>query len=253
MSMQQMNTPRQVALSQVMVILFAAAFALLPHRYYLLIILLYIVVFPIILSKSGKGPGTKGRIDEIEAGVTLLDEKNAQQIMSRDLQLAEELQAQIKTMTTAFLLMPVVLIFFWLYEKYLFAPVVDLFSSRELGKFVSTFIMFEGSFIISRASMVYASKKTTSQAQMLVMPQKYRVTSRGIVSKSLGSRIAIPFPLKDFKVHMEPKRKFVELVPLDPKKARGKIRLYTKDPYKLYNILQRYVEEKKGGEKEKAG
>lgn len=252
MSMQQMNTPRQIALSQLMVIVFAGAFALLPRKYYMVIILLYIIVFPVLLSKMGKGPGTKGKIDEIEEGVVLHEEKNAQQIMSKDLQLTEELQAQIKTMTTTFLLMPLVIVYFWLYGRYLFNPVADLFEGESLGRFVSTLLMFEGSFIISRVSMVYASRRT-GQVQMLVMPQKYKVTSRGIVSKSLGSRLAIPFPIKDFQLHMDPKRKFVELVPLDPKKARGKIRLYTKDPYKLYNILQRYLEEKRGGETEKAG
>ncbi len=244
MSFQQMTSPKQMLLSQVMIIMFSAAMAFLPRQYYMLLIVAYILILPVIITKMNMRPGAKGGDpQEIERGAILYEEKNAQQIMVSDTKLTEEIQAQLKGMTLSMALFPIIIAWFWLYGKFLFDPVQEALFGGSAGRFLSTLILFEGSFVISRISAV-ALRGRVKQAQMIVMPNSYKVTSKGIVSKGLGSRVALRFPLKDYELVLNPKRKFVELVPKDEKmRARGKIRLYARDPYKLHNILQRYVGE----------
>jgi len=65
------------------------------------------------------------------------------------------------------------------------------------------------------------------------MPGKYIVTDKGIASTGFGG-IAIQFPLpEDVEISINTRRKYVEL-----KLGKGqRIRLYTKNPQRLYDLI----------------
>jgi len=73
----------------------------------------------------------------------------------------------------------------------------------------------------------------------LNIPTSYIVTDKGVVIKGLVTTKGVKFPLPpDVRLNMDKNRRFVELV-RDGRRTVTKLRLYTRNPEKLYDILRR--------------
>ncbi|MEM2019032.1 MAG: DUF2208 family protein, partial [Zestosphaera sp.] len=68
---------------------------------------------------------------------------------------------------------------------------------------------------------------------------EYEVYDKGIV----GAGITLKFPLKtdQYRVEYNTKRMYVDLIQTSSSKTSVKLRFYTKNPERLYEVLRRYA------------
>ena len=72
----------------------------------------------------------------------------------------------------------------------------------------------------------------------LVVPRAFTITSRGVLLQGIVSKTAIKFPIEGYEIRVSVPRRFVEFVK-DTGKSIVKVRLYTREPEKAYNIIMR--------------
>ena len=254
MSMPMQSTRKQLIIGQVSIIIFALVAGFLGRNgwQYWIFVILYFIVFAVVMQKLGGG-GVKGkaRVEEVEQGKVLVEEKESFQILTEDVDYHREMADQMKMMQGQMLMFFPIMLYFILAFNPILNTVPKYFENEHLGYAAAYLVLFEGSFLLSRLgqwAMERRMKKTGKKFVMINAPRAFTVTSKGIILQGLASRNAIAFPLKDYRVNHSPQRKFVELVHEMPK-AILKIRLYTRQHEKLYQILKMHSgEQGKEGE-----
>ena len=258
MSMPMQSTRKQLIIGQVSIIIFALVAGFLGRSgwQYWLFVILYFIVFSIVMQKLGGG-GVKGkaRVEEVEQGKVLMEERESFQLLTEDVEYQREMADQMKMMQGQMLMFFPIMLYFFIVYRPILNTVPKFFANEHLGYAAAYLVLFEGSFLLSRLgqwAMERRMKKAGKKFVMINAPRAFTVTSRGIVLHGLASKNAIAFPLKEYKVNHSPQRKFVELVNEMPK-AILKIRFYTRQHEKLYKILKIHMGEpgKEGEEKRK--
>lgn len=244
MSLATQFTWKQVAFSQLTIILFSIV-AGLYRDYYIYVIIAYFVALPILISRQARRIGG-GRVssEEVESGRKLWEERDVSELLAKDVDYVREMSEQMKATTYAMISMPAILGYIYLYRKALAEHVRSLTPDPSLAAFLDFFVMFEGSFFISQAFTLYMRKKLVKKMpSMVIAPRRYLVTDRGISAKGFGTTFALKFPLENVAVAFNERRKFVELTIEHPEKsgASTRIRLYSRNPKRLYEIIRRRV------------
>ncbi|MGC8997770.1 MAG: DUF2208 family protein [Fervidicoccaceae archaeon] len=235
---------KQILIGQLSILLFAVVAGFLGRTgtIYWAFIFLYFIVYMYLMSKFGqpKYPSS-AKATELDKGKPLYEEMRPFEYVSNDKQYASEMQEQMKMMNVSMMLSFVVLIYFFLAFGPVTAYIAPKFSDERIGMTVAYLTLFEGSFAISTLGQVYTSrrmKKQNKKPVMINIPRSFSVTTEGIILRGLTSSSGLKFPLDGFKVELNEERKFVELIN-ETDKAIYKVRLYTKSPKKLYDIIMR--------------
>jgi len=127
----------------------------------------------------------------------------------------------------------------WPYTSHLYDYFSQLVGEGRLAHFLAYLVYFEGLFIISQASYLWALRKV-GKITMIQMPQAFTVTEKGIVFQGIVGKSGFRFPLPaEAKLNIDEKRRFVEIV-IEGKRSVSKIRLYTRNPKRLLEVLKRY-------------
>ncbi|MEB3757840.1 MAG: DUF2208 domain-containing protein [Desulfurococcales archaeon] len=244
---------KQALLSQVSIIVFSLAAAFFRH-YYGYIILLFFIVYFVAMAKLNKSKAGKGKVpvEEMQASKKFIEEKNARDIMMEDKELSKDMAEQMNAMKIMMIPSLIVMVYFFLLWKYV--PTIGDYltpyvNSHPIAYFLAFLLYFEGSFAITWGSRIYMLRKT-GHIVSYNMPTSYRVTEKGILVGGLLGQQPIPFPLEDdVELNLNEKRKFVEIIQTKDRNII-KIRLYTKQPRRLYDILVRYgLKGRKPGDK----
>ena len=234
---------KQAMLSQISIIVFSLAAAFFRH-YYGYIIALFFIVYFVAMAKLNKSRAGKGKVstEEMQSSKKFIEEKNARDIMMEDKEISKDMAEQMNAMKIMMIPSLIVMVYFFLLWKYV--PVIgsDLtpyVNSHSIAYFIAFLAYFEGSFAITWGSRWYMMRKTGHMVTYN-MPTSYTVTEKGILVGGLLGQQPISFPFEDnVEINLNEKRKFVEVVQYKDKNII-KIRLYTKQPKRLYDILVRY-------------
>ena len=235
----------RILIGQASMILYSLMLALLGRsgKTFLLVFIL-IILFSVLMSRRAKSPLGAGSVrpEEVLQGRKLYEETQVRELQQRDKGLIMDMQEQSKfTMYSMVGMIAAMAYFFllWPYIDYLYLYVAGALGEGKLSEFIAYLVYFEGLFIISQASYVWALRKVGKIA-IPQMPQGYTVTEKGIVIHGLTGKKAIPFPLpREAKIEVNEKRGFVE-ISVEGKRSITKLRLYARNPKRLAEIIRRY-------------
>lgn len=125
--------------------------------------------------------------------------------------------------------------------KGLFGSFVD---DEHLLSFMSYLAFYFLFFLFSLCTTLLSRITYRTVGGMLVVPQTYLVTDRGII---LDDRTPLKFPLKNALLKLDERRKFVEITVKNPAQGTGTVRyrLYTRQPQGLYSLLSKMLAEER--------
>jgi uncharacterized membrane protein len=152
------------------------------------------------------------------------------------------MEAQIKFSTILMLSTLVGLVYFliaWRYVPSLYELLKGYVGSDFLAHMLAFLLYLEGFFIISQVSTEIALRRA-GRITVITMPNEYIVTTKGIVYRGFLSNTALAFPLNPHvTIRLDEKRGFVDIVS-EGKVSSTVLRLYSRDPRRLYEIIRRY-------------
>lgn len=237
------GTLRTTLISQAYLLVLAAVLAAAP-RYYLLVFLIYLaIVFGFSMYASRRSlRGAKVSREEIEASRQLFAEKNALDLAATDDELFKLYSKQVKGMILYIALLPLYWAIFETARRLMpsFEATLSAYGlSTVAARFILWVAAFEAMFAISMLTrkLTVGGFFTTSPAQQPpTVPASYIVTEKGILVRgAIGNVIGFPLP-EGTEVILNEQKNYVEI----RFKNGGRLRLYTKRPRRLYEIIQRF-------------
>lgn len=237
---------RRAAVSQLFVVLYSiiAAFLGISARTFLLMIVLVVLVSYLQNRLWKRDPlgGAAVSADLVASAKKIYEEKNVREIQMQDAELMNDMQPQFRYMMWLNLALFAGLAYFflaWGRVESLKLFLLERVGSETLAAFLAFLIYMEGFFIINQLAM-YGAMVKAGRVPFITYPNDYVITERGILLKGLLSNSAIGFPLpKDVSIKLEERRGFVDLVK-EGKRSVSVIRLYSRTPKRLYDILRRH-------------
>ena len=246
---------RMVALNQLYILIYSALAALIGINVYLfLLIFVFIAISMIIQSMltSSSLNEKSSYVQDILSGKKLFHEDNTRAIQSKDTMIYLDLQEQTKFSLYTMLGVLIGLAYFFalwdyvphlakflllkMYGETLSLPSIDV----RLGLFLAFLIYFEGYFVINQGIIMWSLSRV-KKLPALNVPTSYIVTDKGIVIKGIVTTKGIRFPLPpDVGLALNKERRFVELT-REGRRTVTKLRLYTKNPEKLYDIIKKFT------------
>ena len=223
---------RSLLMSQVFAIVFSLVAAFAPQYFWILVIA-FMLIIPFTMGFGALKARATGKYKEIVNARRVFKEDNAMDLAMRDPKLSSELGQQMKTMLYSFATLPLFIIVSMGYRSY----ILPYFQSSEdiIIRFLGFLIMYEIFVMIGRLVQLLMMRKS---GFTLMIPQKYIVTEKGIIGKG----VTLSFPLKNYKIEVNYRRKFVQLVPIkSSSRIKAITRLYTKDVERLKKILEKYA------------
>ncbi len=223
---------KSLLMSQVFAIVFSLVAAFAPQYFWILVIA-FMLIIPFTMGFGALKARATGKYKEIVGARRLFKEDNAMDLAMRDPKLSSELGQQMKMMLYSFVTLPLFIVVSMGYRSY----ILPYFQNSEdvVIRFLGFLFMYEIFVMIGRLVQLFMMKKS---GFTLMIPQKYVITEKGIIGKG----VTLAFPLKNYKIEANYRRKFVQLVPL---KSSGRVktitRLYTKDVERLKKILEKYA------------
>ncbi len=223
---------RSLLMSQVFAIVFSLVAAFAPQYFWLLVIA-FMLIIPFTMGFGALKARATGKYKEIINARRLFKEDNAMDLAMRDPKLSSELGQQMKMMLYSFVTLPLFIVVSMGYRSY----VLPYFqNSNDIAiRFLGFLIMYEIFVGIGRLVQAFMMRKT---GFTLMIPQKYIITEKGVIGKG----VTLSFPLKNYKIEADYRRKFVQLVPTKTSgRMRTITRFYTKDVERLKKILEKYA------------
>ncbi len=223
---------KSLLMSQVFAIVFSLVAAFAPQYFWILVIA-FMLIIPFTMGFGALKARATGKYKEIVNARRLFKEDNAMDLAMKDPKLSSELGQQMKMMLYSFVTLPLFIVVSMGYRSY----ILPYFQSSEdiIIRFLGFLFMYEIFVMIGRLVQLLMMKKS---GFTLMIPQRYVVTEKGIIGKG----VTLSFPLKNYKIEANYRRKFVQLIPL---KTSGRVktitRLYTKDVERLKKILEKYA------------
>lgn len=239
------NMGKRALISQAYLVAYSALAALVGVSGLLwLLVFLFFIIFVLIQVRMSRGALGQGKVkaEEIESDKVIYEEKNLRELQMNDEGLLAEMQQQSKaSMLMSAGTFAALLYFFLLWGR---IPSLHSFFASQFGlsdkvaMFLAFLVYFEGAFVINQIIILYTARKM-GKMPVINMPQGFKVTEKGIILQGLLGRQAIKFPLpSDVSIQVDERRKFVELVK-DGKRSITKIRLYTRNPKRVYDLIVR--------------
>jgi len=236
----------RLGLGQFYIIVYSliAAWLGIGLRTFLIIMLLIVVTTYIQNRLFSRNPmsSVKVRVEDVAGARKLVEERDLRELQSKDEGLIRDMEAQIKFTTILMLSTLVGLAYFfiaWPYVPSLYELLKGYVGSDFLANMLAFLLYLEGFFIISQVSMEIALRRV-GRITVISMPNEYIVTTKGIVYRGFLSSTALAFPLNpQVTIRLDEKRGFVDIVS-EGKVSSTVLRLYSRDPRRLYEIIRRY-------------
>lgn len=236
---------KSTLLNQVYILIYSVLAVFIGVNYMLFILVIIFVMISMFLQSylGGNPLGKNTKVTEILQGKRLYHEPETRSIQMKDKQVMVDFQGQTKFTLYTTIGMFIGLIYFFV----LFKHVPDLAKflgyyisySARLDLFLAFLIYFEGYFIITTLNMIWAVSRI-KKLPMINTPSQYTITDKGIVIKGMISTKGIAFPLpNEVNVNINEDRKFVEVIK-EGKRTITKLRFYSKNPKRLYEIIRKY-------------
>lgn len=238
------NPWQRLIQSQIFVIIYAAIAAVLgiTLQTFLLALVLILIATYVQNRLFNKSPFGNARPEQVLSAKKLYEEKNTREIQAQDEGFYMDMQPQLRYMMWLNLsILPGLAYFFLAWGRLgeLQAFLRTYFESELIVNFLAFLIYMEGFFVINQIALLLAANRA-GKVSFINYPSEYTVTSSGIVFKSLISSTAIPFPLPSMiDVRVDERRSFVDLV-TEGKRSSTIIRLYAKNPKRLYELIKRH-------------
>ena len=240
------NRLLRIGLGQFYIIVYSliAAWLGIGLRTFLIIMLLVVVTTYIQNRFFSRNPmsSVKVRVEDVAGARKLVEERDLRELQSKDEGLIRDMEAQIKFTTILMLSTFVGLVYFfiaWRYVPSLYELLKGYVGSDFLANMLAFLLYLEGFFIISQVSTEIALRRA-GRITVISMPNEYIVTTKGIVYRGFLSSTALAFPLNPHvTVRLDEKRGFVDIVS-EGKVSSTVLRLYSRDPRRLYEIIRRY-------------
>lgn len=238
---------RRALVSQIFVIVYSviAAFLGINFRTFLLVLVFVILATYVQSRLSRKDPlgGAAVSTDLVMSGKKLYEEKNVREIQMKDAELMRDMQPQFRYMMWLNLALFVGLAYFflaWGRVESLKAILMERVNNEIAAAFLAFLIYMEGFFIINQLAM-YGAMVKAGKVPFITYPNEYVITEKGIVFRGLLSSTAIGFPLPSgVSIRLDESRGFVDLVK-EGKRSVSVIRLYSRAPKRLYELLRRHA------------
>jgi uncharacterized membrane protein len=240
------NRLLRIGLGQFYIIVYSliAAWLGIGLRTFLIIMLLVVVTTYIQSRLFSRNPmsSVKVRVEDVAGARKLVEERDLRELQAKDEGLIRDMEAQIKFTTILMLSTLVGLVYFFIAWPYV-PSLYELLKGYVGGDFLANMLAFllylEGFFIISQVSMEIALRRA-GRITVISMPNEYIVTTKGIVYRGFLSSTALAFPLNPHvTIRLDEKRGFVDIVS-EGKVSSTILRLYSRDPRRLYEIIRRY-------------
>jgi Predicted membrane protein len=236
----------RIALGQAYIIVYSVLAAWMGVNYRTFIIIMLLIILTTYLQNRflSRNPmsSVKARVEDVSSARKLIEEKNLRELQSKDEGLIADMQAQLRFTTFMMMSTLVGLLYFfiaWGHISDIYGFLKGYIGSDFLSHMLAFLVYLEGFFIISQASIEIALRRA-GKIVAISMPNEYIVTTKGIVYRGLLSNAALAFPLNPHvAIRVEEKRGFVDIVN-EGKVSLTILRLYSRDPKRLYEILRRY-------------
>ena len=236
----------RLALGQFYIIVYSliAAWLGIGLRTFLIIMLLIVVTTYIQNRLFSRNPmsSVKVRVEDVAGARKLVEERDLRELQAKDEGLIRDMEAQIKFTTILMLSTLVGLVYFfiaWRHVPSLYELLKGYVGSDFLANMLAFLLYLEGFFIISQVSTEIALRRA-GRITVISMPNEYIVTTKGIVYRGFLSSTALAFPLNpQVTIRLDEKRGFVDIVS-EGKVSSTVLRLYSRDPRRLYEIIRRY-------------
>lgn len=250
-----MRTYLTYAIGIALMVLFAYMTSYYPQMLSTLFFVYIVAVLGITFLLTGKSAARMVRdIEYISKGKRLFSARketiNKLKILDAE-ELSRELRGQSTFMAIYFL--PMILVLALIFIPGIRDAIIgsleglfgDLAHDKHLARFIAYLTFYSLFYVVSLSSMVASKVVQRKYGGMLMVPQSYVVTDRGLI---LDERTPIKFPLTDAKVSINEKRNFVEIELKSAQQPTGGVvryRLYTRQPRVLYDILRERLAEQR--------
>jgi len=221
-----------VAYMIVFAVVFAAISSFVPSRYTGIVFLIYFVAFMAIMMLVPRLRARKVATKVLESNARVLlkvEQSEVMDLMSKDTELVRE----AKSFFGKYMLMMIIPFALWFLILYVLRPIIvpPTIKHGTLEMFVRYLILY-GIF----SAIAFGLRFVTQTQQMPMALTAYEVRENGILS----SMIALQFPLDcdRYRINFSYERRFVEI---EDRYSGQRIRLYTHDPHKLKEILDKYA------------
>jgi len=213
-------------------VVFAAISSFTPPQYTGIVFFVYFIAFMAVMMIVPRLRTKKVASKLLEAkGRTLLkvDQREVMELMSKDAELVRE----AKSFFGRYVLMMVIPLALWFVVLYVLRPIIIPPSVKHgtIEMFLRYLVLY-GIF----SAIAFGLRFVMQVQQMPMTLTSYEVRENGILS----SVIALTFPLNcdRYDINYSYERRFVEIV---DRYSGQRIRLYTYDPHKLRELLDKYA------------
>ena len=211
----------------------------------------FVLIMAIMMIAAGKSASKVIKdINYIQESEKILevDSETVRKLKEKDYLVFEEEKTQylasLLTLIPMILIMAIFLIK-WIRDALLQGArsiVVGFVPDEQLATFASWLMFYSLFFLIAQGSYLFTRiyfkmKKITP----LTVASTYTIREKGLI---IDNRLPLKFPLKNAKLSVNTKRKFVELElrgvpsPSMPTQQTSRIRLYASNPKEIYKILK---------------
>ncbi|MEO3993175.1 MAG: DUF2208 family protein [Desulfurococcaceae archaeon TW002] len=222
--------------SQVLAFSLAVINVFYPQYYQYTFIVFFIVAILFMswsVRKSRVGGGVSS--SEIKTGRLLFKASRnyVLELQGKDSQLVSELKPVLKVSLLNLVILPVFLVWYWWYFDFIRTLAIEAVEYR----FLAYLIGYEVPLGLVQVMNLAGRRAVKSFVQVIA---EYEVYDKGIV----GTGITLKFPLRtdQYRIEYDTKRMFVDLIQIPSTgKTLIKLRLYTKNPERLHEVLRRYA------------
>lgn len=177
-----------------------------------------------------RGPSLE-QLKEVRGSKKIYEEESAGvlRLMASDTQLTQEMKPLAISSFLSIFAIFITLAWYYLYFNFARSLTNDP-SLADSFRFLVFLIAYEVPYAIMAVISLSQNKASKSFAQI---PRNYALFELGLA----GQGIVIKFPMDNYEIKLDSKRKFVELVGKDEKKP-VRIRLYSSKPDELFEMIK---------------
>ncbi len=171
---------------------------------------------------------------EVLGSKLLYREEVDQEVIMRDEKLLEEYSRVIRaTILPSIAAMVVAVVLLFILPHPLESLYKTVVGDKLLARLATWLTVFESVFAVS---WVLRLASGATRVEPIAVARSFEIREKGVVLNTGPMPTIIPFPLDEYDVSVDESRGFVEL---RSRKTRSRIRLYTRRPQRVYELLRR--------------
>ncbi|MEM3659034.1 MAG: DUF2208 family protein [Thermoproteota archaeon] len=218
---------------QIMILTLAVLNTYYPeYLTYTFIVFVVISIIPTYLRMRTQMKGShSGQLKEIKESKKIYEEGGSEvsRLMALDAQLTQEMKPlAVLSILSIFVFIFILLVWYPMYFNFASSLTGD--SSLNSFRFLVFLIGYEVPYAIMTLISFRQNKVSKNFAQI---PRSYAIFEKGLAAQG----VVIRFPIDNYEVKLDSKRKFVEIVSKDEKRPQ-RIRLYSSQPSELFRLIR---------------